>query len=308
MTLGMHSRPDVDETTAAPRHSLSKTLTQWWKSGWLFFKERMKLKLKQKEDLKAEHRRTTVPGSDWSGVGLGSPPQRWSATTVPRRPDVHPSKPEERLTRCRLIGGTSCPSSLVSSGSTPRWWRGFQVLFADTHTRTHTVNSTVSAVDVSVSVVVCAVNSRHVSSSSDLNQMTYTALKELAGFENIPTHLKKASTTRPSYWICIRPNPDIWWTFVSHCAVCCLLLLKGYLPHQESLCLCVWLNLAATSRCEETCRWIFVSLWCLLPERLHTLHFITQTLHDASIRHFSLHCVCVCVFVWISAVCPITWG
>lgn len=110
------------------------TRTQWWKPGKFFFQEWMKLKLKQKEDLKAEHRRTTVPGSDWSGVGLGSPPRRWSATTVPRRPDVHPTKPEERLTSCRLIGGTSCPSSLVSSGSTPRWWRGFQVLFADTHT------------------------------------------------------------------------------------------------------------------------------------------------------------------------------
>lgn len=104
-----------------------------------FSKKQMKLKLKQKEDLKAEHRRTTVPGSDWSGVGLGSPPRRWSATTVPRRPDVHPTKPEERLTSCRLIGGTSCPSSLVSSGSTPRWWRGFQVLFADTHTHTQLI-------------------------------------------------------------------------------------------------------------------------------------------------------------------------
>ncbi len=86
-----------------------------------------------------KNRSTTIPDSDSQRVCLCSPPQRWSATTVLLCLGVHLTNLEERLSRSRLIGGTSCPSSLVSSGSTPRWWRGFQVLFLDTHTHTRLI-------------------------------------------------------------------------------------------------------------------------------------------------------------------------
>lgn len=96
----------------------------------------------------SEHRKITVPCSDWPRACLSSPPQRWSATTVPRRLDPHVTNPEERLSRCHLPGGTSCPSSLVSSGSTPQWRPGFQELFSGTHSQKY--NVWVSVVDVPV--------------------------------------------------------------------------------------------------------------------------------------------------------------
>lgn len=79
-------------------------------------------------------RMITVLDSDSSGLCLCSPPRRWLATTVPWRPDFHLTNPEWRLSSCCLTAGTSSPSTPVSSGSSPRWWRGFQVLFSDSNT------------------------------------------------------------------------------------------------------------------------------------------------------------------------------
>lgn len=92
------------------------------------------ISLSRNEKAEKAEKKGAVLKCDWPR--LSSPPRRWPATTLPRRPAAVATAPGKRPSRRRQAGAASRPSILVSSSSSRSGWRRFPELFMDAHKHT----------------------------------------------------------------------------------------------------------------------------------------------------------------------------